>query len=47
MRTRKMAMKEAEDKVEMHERDISGLKELVFAMCKNVDQLMGEMRVSR
>lgn len=39
-----MAMKETEEKLETHDRDISGLKELVFAMCKNVDQLMGEMR---
>lgn len=38
-----MARKEAEDKLETHERDITGLKELVFVMCKNVDQLMGEM----
>lgn len=44
VRTRKMAMKEAEDKLETHDRDIFRLKELVFVMCKNVDQLMGEMR---
>lgn len=39
-----MAMKETEEKLETHDLDTSGLKELVFAMCKNVDQLMGEMR---
>lgn len=38
-----MAMKEAEDKLETHDKDIFRLKELVFVMCKNVDQLMGEM----
>lgn len=37
-------MKETEEKLETLDRAISGLKELVFAMCKNVDQLMGEMR---
>lgn len=39
-----MAMKETEKILERHDRDISGLKALVFVMCKNVDQLMGEMR---
>lgn len=37
-------MKEREEKIETLDRDISGLKELVFAMCKNADQLMEEMR---
>lgn len=37
-------MKELEEKLESHDRDISGLKEMVFAMCQNVDRLMGEIR---
>lgn len=37
-------MKEAEKKLESHDRDISSLKEMVFVMCQNVDRLTGEMR---
>lgn len=39
-----MAMKEAEKKLKSHDKDISGLKKMVFVMCQNIDQLIGEMR---